>query len=72
MRIVVTECDHDSFDVEFAVARANGAELVIAQSRNRDEVVANATARAAVVITGDVHEVTTADPRWVEVKVVAS
>ena len=31
-----------------------------------------ATARAVVAITGDVHEVTTADLRWVDVKVVAS
>ena len=49
-KIVVTECDHDSFDVEFAVARANGAELVIAQSRNRDEVVANAAGAAGILV----------------------
>jgi len=41
----------------------------IAQER---EIPGIATARAAVAITGDVHEVTTADLRWVDVKVVAS
>jgi D-3-phosphoglycerate dehydrogenase / 2-oxoglutarate reductase len=61
MRIVVTECDHDSFDVEFAVARASGVELVVAQSRNVDEVVANAAGAAGILvqyasITGDVMD----------------
>lgn len=50
MSIVVTECDHDSFAVDFAVARANGAELVIAQSRNRDEVVASAAGAAGILV----------------------
>jgi len=61
MRIVVTECDHDSFDVEFAVARASGVELVVAQSRNVDEVVANAAGAAGILvqyasITGDIMD----------------
>lgn len=41
----------------------------VAQER---EIPGTATARAVVAITGDVHEVTTADLRWVDVKVVAS
>ena len=45
LRIVVTECDHNSFDVESAVARAIGIERVIAQSRNVD-LAAFATYRA--------------------------
>ena len=38
----------------------------------RREIPGVATQRAVVAITGDVHRVTTADPRWVEVKVVAT
>jgi beta-glucosidase-like glycosyl hydrolase len=47
-------------------AIANGK---VAETR---DIPGAATARAVVAITGDVHEVTAADPRWVEVKVVAA
>lgn len=40
MRITVTECDHDSFAIEQGVTDAAGAELVVAQSRTADELVA--------------------------------
>ena len=59
MKIVVTECHHDLFDVELTVARRSRAELVVVHSRNGDEVVANAAGAAAILvqhasITGDV------------------
>jgi len=50
MRIVVTECDHDAFDAEYAVVRGSGAEFVIAQSRNSDELVANAAGAAGILV----------------------
>jgi D-3-phosphoglycerate dehydrogenase len=40
-QVTVTECDHDAFTEEEAVARAAGVRLTIAQSRNVDELVAN-------------------------------
>ena len=42
------------------------------KSARRREIPGTATARARLAITGGVHEVTTADPRTVEVKIVAS
>ena len=50
MRIVVTECDHDAFDAEREVARGSGVEFVIAQSRNCDELIANATGAAGILV----------------------
>jgi D-3-phosphoglycerate dehydrogenase len=50
MRIVVTECDHDAFDAEFEVVRGSGGELVIAQSRNCDDVVANAAGAVGILV----------------------
>ena len=50
MRIVITECDHDAFDEEFAAAEAAGAELVVAQSRSREELVAQAEGADALVV----------------------
>ncbi|WP_127125778.1 C-terminal binding protein [Georgenia sp. SYP-B2076] len=41
MRITITECDHDNFAAENAVAGAAGAELVLTQSRGADELIAN-------------------------------
>ena len=40
MRITVTECDHDSFAIEEAVAATAGAELRIAQARDAGEIIA--------------------------------
>lgn len=50
MRIVTTECDHDTFDVEQAVADASGAELVIAQAFDDDTLVANCADADAVLV----------------------
>jgi len=50
VKIVITECDHDSFDAEHAVADAAGAELVLTRSRSADEVVANAAGADAIVV----------------------
>lgn len=50
MKIVITECDHDTFDAEHAVAAAAGAELVLTQSRSADELIANAFEADAVVV----------------------
>lgn len=50
MRIVVTECDHDSFDAELEVTRAAGAELVVTQSFTFEDLVANAAGADAVLV----------------------
>ncbi|MGP7959569.1 C-terminal binding protein [Sanguibacter sp. A247] len=50
MRIVTTECDHDTFDVEQAVADASGAELVVAQAFDDDTLVANCIDADAVLV----------------------
>ena len=60
-RIVITECDHDSFAAEHDVADPTGAELVLTQSRTTAELVANATGADAILvqyaqITGEVMD----------------
>lgn len=50
MRIVITECDHDAFDEELAAAAASGVELVIAQSRDREELIANCAGADGIVV----------------------
>lgn len=50
MKIVITECDHDSFDDEFQAARAAGAELVVTQSRTGEELIANAQGADGLVV----------------------
>ena len=49
-RIVITECDHDSFDLEHQAADAGGAELVLTQSRSAAEVVSNAAGADGIVV----------------------
>jgi D-3-phosphoglycerate dehydrogenase len=50
MRIVITECDHDSFSVEREITDAAGAELVLTQSRTGAELVANAAGADAILV----------------------
>ncbi len=50
MTILITECDHDSFDLEQQVADAAGAELILTQSRSAAELVANAVSADAIVV----------------------
>lgn len=50
MRVVITECDHDAFVEEQAVAAANGVDLVITQSRTRAELIANATGADGILV----------------------
>ncbi|MCL3859498.1 C-terminal binding protein [Actinotalea sp. K2] len=50
MRIVITECDHDSFTAEHEVVDPVGAELVLTQSRTAEELVANAAGADAVLV----------------------
>ncbi len=50
MRIVITECDHDSFDVEHLVADPAGADLVLTQSRSAEELIANAEGADAILV----------------------
>ena len=50
MKIVITECDHDSFDAERAVAQAAGAVLVLHQSRTTAELVENARDADGIVV----------------------
>ncbi|WP_104169326.1 C-terminal binding protein [Cryobacterium sp. M23] len=40
MKIVITDCDHPQTAEETAVARAHGVELVLAQCRTEDDVIA--------------------------------
>ncbi|WP_243759033.1 C-terminal binding protein [Actinotalea soli] len=50
MRIVITECDHDSFDAEHEVTGLAGAELVLTQSRDATELVENAAGAEGVLV----------------------
>ncbi|NAZ78419.1 C-terminal binding protein, partial [Kineococcus sp. T13] len=50
MKIVITDCDHDSLAEERAVADAAGAELVLAPSGAADDVVAAAAGADALVV----------------------
>ena len=50
MLIVITECDHDSFELERAVAREAGAELVLTQSANAAELVSNAAGAEGILV----------------------
>jgi len=50
MKIVITECDHDSFAVEHAVTDPAGVELVLAASRTAAEVVANAAGADGILV----------------------
>ena len=61
MRIVTTECDHDSFDIEQAAADAVGAQLVIAQAFDDAALVANCAEADAILvqystITGEIMD----------------
>ncbi|WP_454812254.1 C-terminal binding protein [Paenarthrobacter nitroguajacolicus] len=49
-QIVITDCDHDSIDIERAVAKAAGVELVLAQCHSEDEVIAAAAGADAIVV----------------------
>ncbi|MCC2307466.1 C-terminal binding protein [Cellulomonas chengniuliangii] len=50
MRIVITECDHDTFTAEQAVVDAAGADLVLTQSRDAAELVANAAGAQGILV----------------------
>ncbi|PFG39424.1 D-3-phosphoglycerate dehydrogenase [Georgenia soli] len=50
MRIVITDCDHASVDIERAVAGEAGAELVVAQGISPAEVIANAEGADGLVV----------------------
>jgi D-3-phosphoglycerate dehydrogenase len=50
VKIVITECDHDSFVPEHEVSDPAGAELVLTQSRTAAELVANATGADAILV----------------------
>lgn len=49
-QVTVTECDHDAFAEEAAVARASGVRLTIAQSRSSDELVAACQDADAILV----------------------
>jgi D-3-phosphoglycerate dehydrogenase len=50
MKIVITECDHDAFDIERAVTDAGQAQLVIAKSRNAAEIIENAAGAEGILV----------------------
>jgi D-3-phosphoglycerate dehydrogenase len=49
-RIVITDCDQDSIAIEQQVAEAAGVELVLAQCRTEDEVIAAAAGAEGIVV----------------------
>jgi len=50
MRIVITECDHDSFAPEHELTDPAGAELLLTQSRSAAELIANASGAEAILV----------------------
>lgn len=50
MRIVITDCDHESIGPEQEVVARAGAELVRTQSATEEEVIANAAGADAVLV----------------------
>lgn len=50
MKIVITECDHDSFDAEHEVAEPHGAQVVLTQSFTAEDLVANASGADAILV----------------------
>lgn len=50
MKIVITDCDHDSFAPEQEVADRFGIELVVTQSTSSREVIANAADADGIVV----------------------
>lgn len=50
MKIVTTECDHDSFDIEQKAATAAGAELAIAQGYDHETLVENCTDADGILV----------------------
>ena len=50
MKIVITECDHDSFVAEHDITDPAGAELVLTQSRTAAELIANAAGADAILV----------------------
>lgn len=62
VKIVITECDHDSFAIEQQVADSVGAELQLTNSHSAQELVANAAEADGILvqyaqITAEVMEV---------------
>lgn len=50
VRIVITECDHDSFAAEHDLTDPAGADLVLTQSRSAAELITNAQGADAVLV----------------------
>lgn len=50
VKILITDCDHDSIAVEQAVADAAGVELILAQCKTEDEVIAAAADVDGIVV----------------------
>lgn len=50
MRIVITDCDHDTIDEERAVAAAHGIDLELARCRSEDDVIAAAADADGIVV----------------------
>jgi D-3-phosphoglycerate dehydrogenase len=50
IRIVITDCDHASTDIEEAIAAKHGVELTVAQCRTEDDVIAVAADADGLVV----------------------
>lgn len=50
MKIFITDCDHDSIDIEQKVARDAGATLELRQAHTEDEVIAGCAGAEALIV----------------------
>lgn len=50
MRIVITDCDHDTMSPEREVAHLHGIELIVAQCRNEQDVIAAAEKADGIIV----------------------
>lgn len=48
--MAITECDHDSFDIERDVVTSAGGQLLVTQSRDADTMVVNCAGADAIVV----------------------
>nr|WP_202493294.1 C-terminal binding protein [Streptomyces sp. SID7813] len=48
--VAITECDHDSFDIERDVVTSAGGQLLVTQSRDADTMVVNCAGADAIVV----------------------
>ncbi|MHA7261637.1 C-terminal binding protein [Arthrobacter sp. TMN-37] len=50
LKIVITDCDHDSISIEEELARGRGADLTLAACRTEDDVIAAASGADGILV----------------------